>query len=204
MKNQLRQQYKKIRQQLTATEIQQHSARIAETLLQTTFWQQSHTVMLYLSFQNEVATQTIYLQGWAEGKTMLLPICSTQDGHMEMSILSSFNQLVPNRYGIDELPSQLQQIIPPQQIDLCIIPGIAFDHAGNRLGFGAGYYDRYLPRVNPQAKRIALAYECQLHHGLLPTDAHDLPMNYIITEKQLYKISVDDKIQARIMQYENH
>lgn len=185
MKNTLRQQYKKIRQQLTVAEVQEHSARIAETLLQTTFWQQSQTIMLYLSFQNEVATQSLYQQGWAEGKTMLLPICSAQNGHMEMSVLSSFDQLVPNRYGIGELPPQLQQIVSPQQIDLCIIPGIAFDHAGNRLGFGAGYYDRYLPRVNPQAKRIALAYECQLHHASLPVDKYDLPMNYIITEKQL-------------------
>ncbi len=144
--------------------------------------------MLYLSFQNEVATKAIYQQGWMDGKTMLLPICAPSGSLMEMSVLSSFDDLVPNRYGIDELPKHLQQIIVPDMIDLCIIPGIAFDISGNRLGFGAGYYDRYLPRVNASAKRIALAYECQIHHGSLPADTYDLPMQYILTEKQWYQI----------------
>lgn len=189
MKNQLRQQYKKIRQQLAGTEVQQRSAQIAANLFQTSFWQQSQIIMLYLSFQNEVATQAIYQQGWTEGKTMLLPICAMQNGLMEMSVFSSFEQLEPNRYGIGELPPQLQQIVSPQQIDLCIIPGIAFDHAGNRLGFGAGYYDRYLPRVNHKAKRVALAYECQLYDATLPINSFDLPMDYIITETQCYTIS---------------
>lgn len=187
-KNQLRQQYKQIRSRLTADQVTSYSAGIARQLFATDLWQQSSTVMLYLSFQNEVATGAIYQRGWQEGKTMLLPICAPSGGLMEMSVITSFEQLEPNRYGIGELPATLQRIISPSEIDLCIIPGIAFDHAGTRLGFGAGYYDRYLPRVNPSAKRIALAYECQLHSETLPRDAYDLPMQYILTERKLYQI----------------
>ncbi len=187
-KQQLRQYFKQIRRQLSAEQVNNCSSHIAKQLFASLFWQQSHTVMLYLSFQNEVATRAIYERGWQESKTMLLPICAPSGGVMEMSVLSSFDALVPNRYGINELPASLQQIISPENIDLCIIPGIAFDHHGNRLGFGAGYYDRYLPRVNPSAKRIALAYECQLYHGTLPTDAYDLPMQYILTEKEMYQV----------------
>ncbi len=187
-KQQLRQHYKQIRKQLSAEEVQNHSSRIAEQLFASPFWQQSKTIMLYLSFQNEVATEVIYQRGWQEGKTMLLPICAPSGGLMEMSVLSSLDSLVPNRYGIGELPEHLQNIAAPEEIDLCIIPGIAFDKKGNRLGFGAGYYDRYLPRVNQKAKRIALAYECQLYDGTLPTDAYDLPMQYILTEKKMYQI----------------
>ena len=188
-KQQLRKQYKVLRSQLSAADVAAHSQRIADALFATSFWQQSQTVMLYLSFQNEVATRAIYQRGWQEGKTMLLPICAPSGGLMEMSVLPSFDQLVPNRYGIDELPAHLQQIVSPEIIDLCLIPGIAFDKTGTRLGFGAGYYDRYLLRVSPRAPRIALAYECQLHPGSLPKDQYDLPMQYILTEQQLYHIA---------------
>lgn len=188
VKNQLRQQYKQIRNRLTADQVISYSDSIARQLFATDFWQQSSTVMLYLSFQNEVITEAIYQRGWQEGKTMLLPICAPEGGLMEMSVITSFDQLEPNRYDIGELPEHLQQLIAPEQIDVCLIPGIAFDHAGTRLGFGAGYYDRYLPRVNPSAKRIALAYECQMHSETLPRDAYDLPMQYILTERKLYQI----------------
>ncbi len=187
-KQTLRQHYKNIRRQLSAEQVTSCSASIAERLFASSFWKESKTIMLYLSFQNEVDTAAIYKQGWAEGKTMLLPICAPSGGLMEMSVLTSFKQLIPNRYGIGELPDVLQQIIDPAEIDLCIIPGIAFDHTGTRLGFGAGYYDRYLARVNPSARRIALAYECQMHTGTLPKDQYDLPMQDILTEKQWYQI----------------
>lgn len=188
LKNQLRKQYKQIRAQLSQKEVLEHSAKIAEQLFQTAFWQNSHTVMLYLSFQNEVHTDAIYQRGWEEGKTMLLPICAPENGIMTMSVLSTLDQLVCNRYGIRELPDNLQTIVAPEQIDLCLIPGIAFDHHGNRLGFGSGYYDRYLAKVNPDVPRIALAHACQIYSGQLPTDAYDLPIQYMLTECGLEKI----------------
>ena len=189
MKNQLRQYYKQLRNQLSAATVEKYSAQIAAQLFELPLWQNSQTIMLYLSFQNEVSTVAIYQAGWQRGKTMLIPICSPQDGLMEMSCITSMEQLVYNRYGIGELPAHLQHMIAPEQIDLCLIPGIAFDHAGNRLGFGAGYYDRYLLRLRPDVKRLALAYECQLYSQLLPTDQYDLPMDYILTERQLYQIT---------------
>lgn len=181
-KQQLRKHYKQLRQQLTSAKVQAHSAQIAATLFDTPFWKESNTIMLYLSFQNEVQTDQIYQQGWMEHKTMLVPICSAQDGIMELSILTSLQQLVTNRYGIRELPESAQQIVSPQTIDLCLIPGIAFDAYGNRLGFGAGYYDRYLAKLNPDIPRIALAHSCQIDSGMLPTDLYDLPMHYMLTE----------------------
>lgn len=189
MKNQLRQQYKQIRRELSPITVQQNSNRIAAQLFATDLWQQSQTVMLYLAFQNEVATEIIYRQGWQAGKTMLLPICASQNGLMEMSRIDTLDVLQYNRYGIGELPNALQKIIAPEEIDLCLIPGIAFDLAGNRLGFGAGYYDRYLLRLRPNVPRIALAHQCQIYAGRLPVDTYDLPMDYILTEKQLYKIT---------------
>ena len=182
MKTALRKQYKQIRNQLTMEKVQNNSEKIAAQLFETAFWQNSTVVMLYLSFQNEVVTDMIYERGWQENKIMLIPICSAQNRIMTMSKLTSFEQLVPNRYGIRELPEPLQQIVPPETIDLCLIPGIVFDNYGNRLGFGAGYYDRYLAKISPQVPRIALAHSCQIYDGILPTDQYDLPMHYMLTE----------------------
>lgn len=188
MKNTYRQQYKTIRENMSSLQVQQYSERIATRLFATPFWQTSRVIMLYLSFRNEVLTDAIFRRGWNMGKTMLVPICSPENGHMEFSRITSMQHLVLNRYGIRELPESRVQIVPPEQIDLCLIPGIAFDMQGNRLGFGAGYYDRYLPMVDKRAARVALAYECQLHPDTLPTDKYDLPVQYILTEKQLYAI----------------
>ena len=184
-KSVLRKQYKQIRNQLTIQQVIENSEKIATSLFETTFWKNSTVIMLYLSFQNEVITDSIYRQGWQEGKTMLTPICSPQDGIMTMNKVASFSQLEQNRYGIRELPTSLQQIVPPEQIDLCLIPGIAFDRYGNRLGFGSGYYDRYLAKISPAVPRIALAHSCQIYNGILPTDQYDLPMHYMLTEKGL-------------------
>lgn len=184
-KNQLRKQYKQIRQQLTIEQVEKNSYAIAKQLFETDFWKQSNTVMLYLSFQNEVMTDLIYTRGWQDGKTMLTPICSPTNGIMTMSVLSSFDQLVLNRYGIRELPEPLQQIVAPETIDLCLIPGIAFDRYGNRLGFGSGYYDRYLAKVSSTVPRIALLHSCQISEEKLPTNQFDLPMQYMLTEHGL-------------------
>ena len=187
MKNQLRRTYKQLRAQLSPQQVQHYSQQIANRLFSLPLWQNSHTVMLYQSLQNEVATAVTYVKCWQEQNNMLLPICMPQNGLMEMSLLPSFQQLVPNHYGIAELPPASWQLIPPEEIDLAVIPGIAFDTFGNRLGFGAGYYDRYLLRLRADVKRVALAYQCQIHNGKLPTDAHDLPMDYILTETQIYR-----------------
>lgn len=185
MKNQLRTQYKSIRNLLTPEQVHQNSEQIIQTLLNLPEWKNAKIVMCYLSFQNEVDTYPLYREGWNQGKTMLIPICQAKGSIMKMSILTSMNTLIKNRYGIDELPLPLQQIVSPETIDLCILPGIAFDRLGNRIGFGAGYYDRYLPKLRENVPLIALAHHCQIHSGTLPTDCYDLPVHKIITEQQI-------------------
>ena len=191
-KQDIRNKYKEIRKQLTTSEVWKLSQQICDNLLNTDFWKEAHNVAAYLSIHNEVATEEIYQEGWMEGKIMLLPICSEQDGWMEMSVLSSLEQMKTNRYGILELPVSLQKLMFPMEIDMCIIPGIAFDRQGSRIGFGAGYYDRYLARCNPNVVRVGLAYECQISEDPLPLDQYDLPMDYIVTEKQVYCFKRDN------------
>ena len=188
MKQKLRQEYKAIRQQLSMEQIEQYSLAISKQLFALPVWQTAKTIMLYLSFQNEVCTDYIFKQGWTENKIMGIPICHTHDHTMHLSRLNNFAQLTANKYGIRELPEEKQELILPEQIDLCLIPGIVFDTQGNRIGFGAGYYDRYLPQLRADVPKIALAYQCQISPAILPTDIYDLPMNYILTETKIYQI----------------
>jgi len=187
MKKQLRQEYKAIRNQLSVEQISQYSDAICKQLFQLPLWQEAKTIMAYLSFQNEVCTDFIFKQGWAENKIMSIPICHIHDHTMHLARLNNFEELVANKYGIRELPEEKQELILPKQVDLCLIPGIVFDARGNRIGFGAGYYDRYLPQLRADVPKVALAYQCQISSTTLPTDIYDLPMNYILTETQVYQ-----------------
>lgn len=188
MKTRLRQHYKQIRSSLSPQEVAAHSQEVAQQLFSSILWQQATTIMLYLSFQQEIITDGLFQQGWQEGKTMAIPICNPADHTMTLTRLTSLAQLQLNQYGIRELPAEQQQPIAPDAIELSLIPGLAFDLQGNRLGFGAGYYDRYLPQLKHDVPKLALAHQCQLHPATLPTDCHDLPMDYILTEQQLYHI----------------
>ena len=183
MKQVIRQQYKKIRQQLTPEMVSDKSQVISKQLLDSTYWKESQTIMVYLSFKNEVITDSLLDYGWKQGKTMVIPICQPNSTIMYASQISDWSQLTLNTFGIRELLNKAILTLPPENIDLCLVPGIAFDQFGHRLGFGAGYYDRFLAQLNPTAKKIALAYSEQIHPEQLPQDAYDLPMDHILTDK---------------------
>ena len=142
----------------------------------------------YLSLPQELSLDDVYRAGWQSAKTMLIPISQTADYSLLLSRLDDFSQLTEGAYHIRELAPALQTPIPAEQIDLCLIPGVAFDRLGNRLGFGAGYYDRFLPRLRPDAVKIGVCFALQLAAQPLPVDEYDIPMDYLLTENGLYSI----------------
>jgi 5-formyltetrahydrofolate cyclo-ligase len=82
---------------------------------------------------------------------------------------------------------QSQRQVAVDQIDLIIVPGVAFDRDGSRLGHGLGYYDKLLARARPETLRVALAFDCQIF-PTLPTAPHDVPMHVIVTERAIYRV----------------
>ena len=136
-------------------------------------FKQAKTILLYHSLPDEVDTSS-FLKLWKEDKRLLLPavkgdnliICNY---HPEKLKTGSYGIIEPQGNGITDL----------SVIDMIIIPGIAFDKKRNRLGRGKGYYDRLLPQVT--GCKIGICYNCQIT-DLLPTEKHDIPMNYIISE----------------------
>ncbi len=155
-------------------------------------YQQAKTVMWYIHCRSEVRTQSTLLGELDAGKRMVIPYCTKdQQGHNKLGLwwLEDFAELVPGMWGILEPPKQrwgeLGKEVAPEQLDCVMVPGVAFDRNGGRLGNGAGYYDRLLKGVRADAALIGVCFESQLVEQVA-MDAHDVAMDIVMTEKNLY------------------
>jgi 5-formyltetrahydrofolate cyclo-ligase len=101
---------------------------------------------------------------------------------MDAVRVENINNLVYNKFGIKE-PADTTKIIDKNYIDLCIVPGGAFDGQLNRIGYGKGFYDRFLQRT--EIKKVALAFSCQITDSL-PVEAYDVKMDAVVTEDKIY------------------
>ena len=140
-------------------------------------------VMVYIHARSEVRTDTLVQELLASSRTVAIPFCEGDE--LIPWQLVTRNELAVGAFGILEPKNELRELptrqVDPAAIDLIVVPGLAFDRWGNRLGSGRGYYDRLLPRLRPDAIKIGLAYECQIVADLA-TQAHDVPMDFVITE----------------------
>jgi len=155
-------------------------------------YRQAKTVMWYVHCRSEVRTQSALLGELDAGKRMVIPYCTKdQQGHNKLGLwwLEDFAELVPGMWGILEPPKQrwgeLGKEVAPEQLDCVMVPGVAFDRNGGRLGNGAGYYDRLLKSVRADAVLIGVCFESQLV-AQVAMDAHDVAMDIVMTEKNLY------------------
>lgn len=140
-------------------------------------------VLCYASMADEVQIRPLMEKWLSLGVTVALPHI-TGKGQMEAVSFTDFDSLVEGEYGILTPDLEKGEIIPPDELDLIIVPGIAYDTRGERLGMGGGFYDAYLARAT-KAKRIALAFSCQLV-AKIPMEAHDVLVHKIITEQGIY------------------
>ena len=143
----------------------------------------ARNIMIYYSVEREPATHDIAQAALNMGKTVAFPLCY-QEGVMDARIVSSFTNFDTSSsiIGIPS-PSDTAPCIPPEDLDLIIVPALAFDQNGFRLGLGGGYYDRFLYGLH--AYTIGLARECLLQ-DTLPTEPHDVRVNCIVTEKSIF------------------
>lgn len=156
------------------------SQAVARHVLASEAYAKAGTVMAYASFGSEVRTGPLLHAVLSDGKKLLLPRCYAR-GRMNALLVYSLETLVPGRYGILE-PAEGSPVIPPEEIDLVLVPGLLFDRKGYRLGYGGGYYDRFLPGVCGLS--VGLSYACQVTWDLRP-QPHDVPVHAIATEAGL-------------------
>lgn len=176
-KHTLRQWVRQEQQKLTPLYRKTADADICQKICALPAYQQAQTVLFFVSTPNEIQTEAILQQAWSDGKRVVVPRCAKQ-GQMAGYLISSMQDLEKGKYDILE-PKQDCILIEKEQIDFAVIPCMAADASGNRLGHGGGYYDRYLSdTVFPTA---AICYtRFLLPH--IPTEAHDQKMRFIITE----------------------
>jgi len=150
-------------------------------------YQQARTVLFYLDVRSEVRTRNDLDAALASGKKIVVPYCV--DGELELFHLTDPNELSVGMYRILEPRPELRSVeahrVSVQEIDLIIVPGVAFDREGGRTGHGKGYYDKLLEHARPDTPLVALAFECQLFDRI-PMQEHDVYMDKVITEKAVY------------------
>ncbi|WP_406677004.1 5-formyltetrahydrofolate cyclo-ligase [Moorella sp. ACPs] len=185
MKKQLRQQIIARRDALAKTVREAKSEIIVNKLQGLPAWQQAGTIMSYVSFGSEVATPALIKAALAGGKRVAVPLC-VRDGRrlIASEVLAFPDDLQPGTWGILEPRPESLRPLDPKLIDLVIVPGVAFDRAGNRLGYGAGYYDRFLATLRPETRTIALAFAEQIVPDVYP-EAHDRPVDMVITDTEI-------------------
>lgn len=185
-KKTIRKAIQDIKNNLTDEYLSSASKAIVNTLINSEAFKNANTIMCYVSFGHEVDTKLIIDECFKQGKTILIPIISRNaDGtsFMEASqLIDSSIDLSPGTMGILEPKASSIRIRDPKTIDLIVIPGLAFDKVGNRLGYGAGYYDYYLKKVRDDCYQIAITFSCQLVDWI-PTEEHDIPIPQIVTER---------------------
>jgi 5-formyltetrahydrofolate cyclo-ligase len=188
----LQQRKKTIREQAHAQRNQQPdkdelSKAICATFMALPEYTAAKTVMFYVDARSEVRTRHSLPDALRSGKRIVVPWCLNNE--LELFHLENMDELAIGMYKILEPKPELRDLaakkVTPRELDLVMVPGVAFDRSGGRMGHGFGYYDKLLQNARPDAPLVALAFECQLFPEI-PTGPHDIFMDKILTEKAVY------------------
>lgn len=143
------------------------------------------TVMWYVDAGSEVRTRHTLPEALTHGKRVVVPWCVVETNELELFLLEDMSELVEGAYKILEPKEELRQLpakkVQPEQLDLVMVPGTAFDLRGGRMGQGKGYYDRLLARARPDAPLVAMGFDCQIFEEI-PAAPHDVFMDFVLTE----------------------
>jgi 5-formyltetrahydrofolate cyclo-ligase len=156
------------------------SATIVERLEELPVWRDAVVVHTYVgAIEGEVATRGLVRRALAAGKRVVCPRVRWRPRGLDSYAIRSLEDLVESRRGLWEPDPARADPVTVDELDVVVVPGLAFDRSGWRIGFGAGLYDRFLSLV--EAPRVALAFSLQLQDSL-PVETHDEPVDWIVTE----------------------
>ncbi len=158
-------------------------ASIKERLFSTPEFTCAKAVLFYASFRSEVSTLAMVEDALTAGKRVFLPVVDNKIKELRLYEIGSLSELSQGFMGIPEPPVRKEMERDVVESDLVIIPGAAFDAEGNRLGYGAGYYDKMLARLTKRVPLIALAYEEQIVDSI-PSEPHDVRVQKIVTDRR--------------------
>ena len=181
-KRNLRREGLAARRGLTMDQRAEYSQRIMDTLLEQPEYLAAKCVFAYSAMEEEVHTEELLTMMMSMGKKVCLPFVVGVH-HMDPVWLRSIADLEVGEYDIMTVKESAREIVPAEEIDCVIVPGVAFSRDGARLGIGGGYYDAFLARTG-KASRLALAYGCQIVDQV-PQQEWDMKVDTIITEDEV-------------------
>jgi 5-formyltetrahydrofolate cyclo-ligase len=169
--------------QLTESQIRSRSRRVCRRLATVPHFAEAESLLVYVSTGHEVATHQLTRDLLAAGRRVSVPYYHVIKRHYVAYQIEDFDRdLSPGKFGILEPKPDPGHVMPLGKFDAVLVPGLAFDACGHRLGRGMGYFDHILSAI--QGIRIGLAYDCQIV-GEVPTDTHDMHMDFLVTETKL-------------------
>jgi len=158
-----------------------NSLIILERLCKLPEFATAHRILFYASFDGEVETFEMMKQAQKLGKKVALPIILWENKTIVPALVNDLQEdLEPGKYGIKQPKETMKRISDYNEIDMIVVPGVAFDTNRNRLGRGAGYYDRFLETVPSSVFRVGLAFDFQII-DTFPKEQNDIPVDCVIT-----------------------
>lgn len=155
-------------------------------LINNEIYKNAKRIFIYVSYKNEVDTKNIIRYSLSEKKQIYVPKTFKEEKSMKAININSLDELIVDNYSILE-PKVVDKNHKEVEFDLIIMPAVSFDKKGNRIGYGAGYYDRYISKLDYDIIKIGLAYDFQIVHNI-DSEEHDVKVDYIITNKGEIKI----------------
>lgn len=180
-KKELRRQMLARRQALSPAEAAARSVRIQSHLLVSALFREAACVALYAAFDREVKTDALLAEAWRQDKRVLFPRMKGGGPEMEFCAVQDASEMVASRFGFLE-PGPGAPAVSLSAIDLMVVPGLAFDREGFRVGFGGGCYDRVLAALPPETRTCGLAYEFQIVPAV-PRSSHDRAVKWLVSEE---------------------
>lgn len=177
MKSEIRKRLKELRNNMEECEVLTKSSLASRMFIESDFYKNAKCIMLYKRLGNETDTNEIIKRAFSDNKRLVFPVTDQKSGKITPYYADSSTEFKSGGFSVSEPKDS--EIANPSDIDVVLVPGIAFDKSGARVGFGKGCYDMFLAKTN--AIKIGFCYDFQLCDKI-PADSHDITMDYIITE----------------------
>ena len=184
LKNELRQKYRALRDSFGEEFITNASISACKNLASTQEFINADTVLLYYPTKNEISPLPIFEICLKLGKTVAFPVCNKENSTLVFKEIFSLNDLSRSTFGIFE-PGESCKEIEFSHNTICLVPALLFSSDGHRLGYGKGFYDRFLD--NFKGISVGFSYSA-LVCDKLPKESHDISLNMIITESEVYRL----------------
>lgn len=172
-----------IRSKLEKNKHKKMSDEVISRLKSSKFYKEADNIMCFISFKDEIDTHGFIKSALKDGKNILVPITLSKNKELKASQLKNFDELELGFYNILTPKKDFIRYWEPEEIDLIIVPGLAFDLEGYRVGFGGGYYDRFLSNLK-HIRKISIAFDFQVL-DYVPKESFDIPVDYIFTEERI-------------------